>query len=345
MAPEFRDDLTGPGDHGLPDGFFDRFMFNLHPADATAPSIITGFGVYPGRDVADGYAVLTTPTEQRNLRFSTELSDTDGHGAGPLSFMVAEPNRCWQLRLETNPTGLEFDVTWRARTPYWVGEVSIDNAGLTPTRFEHLVQSGRYQGELSIDGRRRRVDGWYGQRDRSRGVRSMVGRQGLHIWFQAQFPDRSVGFLLVENRDGGRQLLEGAVMREDGALDDIVDVRHDLSFDAGLDLRSGTVEVTTSDGLTCTIAADASARGAYMAGAGYGGWQGKPRGRGHVEHDVYPLGGSVSPATVSTALTDRLARFDWDGAVGFGIVEFAHSRSSSYTYRPTLRAAGADPLA
>ena len=72
----------------------------------------------------------------------------------------------------------------------------------------------------------------------------MSGGQGLHIWYQAQFPDRSVGFLLVENRAGGRLLLEGAVMHTDGGLDPVVDVRHDLTFDQ-LDLRSGTVEVTT----------------------------------------------------------------------------------------------------
>jgi hypothetical protein len=37
----------------------------------------------------------------------------------------------------------------------------------------------------------------------------MSGGQGLHTWYQAQFPDRSIGFLLVENRAGGRLLLEG----------------------------------------------------------------------------------------------------------------------------------------
>src|SRR5260370_42691148 len=97
---------------------------------------------------------------------------------------------------------------------------------------------------------------------------------------QAQFPDRSVGFLLVENRDGGRLLLEGAVMHTDGRLDPVIDVRHDLTFDQ-LDLRSGTVEVTTGSGKVYTIETDASGGGALMAGGGDGG---RPRPRRPAHH-------------------------------------------------------------
>lgn len=58
-------------------------------------------------------------------------------------------------------------------------------------------------------------------------------------------------------------------------------------------------------------------------------------GRDHLELDVYPLDGSVSPRTLDTSLTDRLAAFIWDGRAGLGIFEFALTRSSSYTYEPT----------
>ena len=73
-----------------------------------------------------------------------------------------------------------------------------------------------------------------------------------------------------------------------------------------------------------------------MAGAGYGGWHGRPRGRDYEEHDVYALDGSVSPMSVDTALTDRLSSFECNGVAGVGIFEFAHSRSSSYSYVRTL---------
>jgi hypothetical protein len=334
---QFHDELVTPGTQGLPDGFFDRFVFNLHPTDASSPSVLLGHGLYPGKDTVDGFAILVTDDEQRNVRWSTELSATDGRSGGPFAFEVMTPMEMWHLTLGPNPTEMELDVTWEARTPAWTGEVAVTNASGAASSFEHLFQSGRYTGTLTIDGETQPVDGWYGQRDRSRGVRTMSGGQGLHIWFQAQFPDRSVGFLLVETREGERLLLEGAVMQEDGGLDDIVDVVHDLRFgNGGLDLEGGELLVTTASGATYPIAADASAGGGFMSGGGYGGHHGQPRGRDHLEHDVYPLDGSVNQQTLDSSLTDRLASFNWDGTPGNGIFEFALSRSSSYTYKPTL---------
>ncbi|HET7399869.1 MAG TPA: hypothetical protein VFJ94_15235 [Intrasporangium sp.] len=336
MARVFRDELVTRTSPELPERYFDRFVFNLHRTDAVTPSILFGFGAYPPRDVVDGFAILVTRSEQRNVRFSTELTATEGDGAGPFRFQVVEPHATWHLMLGPNPTGMEFDLTWRARTPAWCGDVAVHNDNGVPSSFEHLVQSGLYEGTLTIDGVTEDVTGWYGQRDRSRGVRTMSGGQGLHVWYQAQFPDRCVGFLYVEDRAHAPILLEGAVMHTNGELDGIVGVRHDLTFDDSLDLRSGTVEVTTASGQVYRIDADASARGSYMSGGWYGGQHGRPMGRDHEEHDVYPFDGSISPRTLDSALTDRLAKFTWDGIDGYGIFEFAHSRSSRYTYRPSL---------
>jgi hypothetical protein len=98
-------------------------------------------------------------------------------------------------------------------------------------------------------------------------------------------------------------------MHTDGRLDPVVDVRHDLTFDQ-FDLRSGTVEVTTGAGQVYTIEIDASARGALMAGGGYGGHHRKALGRDHLESDVYPLDGTITQLTLDSSLTDRLAMFD-----------------------------------
>lgn len=332
----FHDALVASGTPDLPEQFFDRFVFNLHPVGATAPSILFGLGIYPPKDTVDGFVVLVTKSEQRNVRFSTELSATDGASGGPFSWRVLEPMKTWRVALAPNPTGVEFALLWRARAPAWHGEIAVRGDDSVTAAFDHLFQSGIYEGTLSIDGMALQVDGWYGQRDRSRGVRTMSGGQGLHIWYQAQFPDRSVGFLLVEDRRQTRLLLEGAVMHVDGTLDPITDVTHDLDFDAQLDLRGGRVKVTTDGGVSYLIDADASAGGGYMAGAGYGGRHGRPLGRDHIEHDVYPLDGTISPRTLDTSLTDRLASFTWDGHKGAGIFEFALTRSRRYTYRPTL---------
>lgn len=330
------DELVGASSSGLPDRFFDRFMFNLHPRDAIGPSLIVGAGVYPGADVIDGFAVAVAGDYQRNLRFSTELSSAPERRVGPFSWTVEEPMRRWRLRLDPNPSGLELDAVWTSRAPAWNGDVTVREGGTVSSSFEHLFQSGTYSGSFTADGVRHRIAGWYGQRDRSRGVRTMSGGQGLHLWVQAQFPDRSVGFLLVEDREHARLLLEGAVMHTDGRLDPIVDVRHDLVFDELLDLRSGRFRVVTASGVVGDLEADVGSRGGYMAGGGYGGHHGRPHGHDHLEHDQYALDGSVGPRTVDTALTDRVTRFDTGGLEGFGVLEFAHSRSSAYVYRPSL---------
>ncbi|MBW0105756.1 hypothetical protein [Pseudonocardia sp. KRD291] len=327
--------VTAAEEAGLPERFFDRFVFNLHPVDRAEPSVLVGHGLHPRRDTVDGFAIAVTGTEQRNLRWSGELSATDRESCGPFRFAVLEQNRAWRIELGDNPSGVSFDLTWTARTPHWWGDIDVVNAGGETTRFSHLFQSGLCSGRVRIGEDEHVVDGWYSQRDRSRGVRTMSGGQGLHIWYQAQFPDRSVGFLLVESRDGSRLLLEGAVMHTSGDLDPITEVRHDLTFD-DLDLRSGTVLVETVSGARYTIAADASARGGLMSGGGYGGHHGERHGREHVEHDVYPLDGSISQRTLDSSLTDRSTRFDWNGTPGAGIFEFALTRSPAYRYRPTL---------
>ncbi|WP_067899473.1 DUF7064 domain-containing protein [Nocardia vaccinii] len=332
----FHDPLVGTEVTDLPVGFFDRLMFNLHPVDATPPSVIMGFGIYPPKDTVDGYVIVSDEHEQRNLRFSSRLSGTDRDGAGPFRFELLEPNGRWRLRLGPNEIGTEFDLTWRARTSAWFGEIAVTNASAQRTSFDHLFQSGRYQGTLSIDGRTQSVDGWYGQRDRSRGVRTMAGGQGLHIWYQAQFPTFSIGFLLVETRSHERLLLEGAVMHEDGRLDPITDVRHALVITSDLDLVEGEVQVETAAGEKYLVRADARAGGGFMAGAGYGGHHGDSSGADQIESDRYRLDGSVTPRSLDSALTDRLCAFTLGDIRGAGIFEFALSRSSKYGYRPSL---------
>src|SRR5258708_2307385 len=174
----FRDELVGPGVTDLPERFFDRFVFNLHRTDATTPSIIFGLGIHPLRDTADGFAILTTRTEQRNVRFASELSATGWSSCGPLSWQVIEPMTTWHVALRPNPAGLEFDLTWRARTPAWHGNVTVTNTAGGTTSFEHLFQSGLYDGTLAINGVEEGIHGRYRPGDRSRGVRAMSGAGG-----------------------------------------------------------------------------------------------------------------------------------------------------------------------
>src|ERR1700712_2226705 len=158
----FADELVSGATTDLPERFFDRFVCNLHQTDSATPSIIFGLGIYPPKDTVDGFVVLVTDTEQRNLRFSTELSATAGDGAGPFSWRVIEPMKTWHVALGPNETKLEFDLTWRARTPAWFGDVTVRDGDRVVSSFEHLFQSGFYDGTLSIDGLEQDVHGWDG---------------------------------------------------------------------------------------------------------------------------------------------------------------------------------------
>jgi hypothetical protein len=96
------------------------------------------------------------------------------------------------------------------------------------------------------------------------------------------------------------------------------------------------LEVITTGGATYELTCDATARGGYMSGGGYGGHHGKRLGTDHLEHDSYPLDGTVGPRTLDSALVDRATKFTRGAETDWGILDFAHSRSGSYTYRPTL---------
>ena len=116
MERTFTDRLVDPS-AAAPDRFFDRFVLNAHAVDGTGPCVIVGAGVYPAADVVDGFAIAVVGGEQRNLRFSTELSATDGSSVGPFSWDVVEPMTTWRVALGANPSGVELDLTWRRRAP------------------------------------------------------------------------------------------------------------------------------------------------------------------------------------------------------------------------------------
>lgn len=335
------DQILHQAPEGSPDEHFDRFYFNLH-GDGL-PMVLIGGGLYPHRNLADGYVVLVDEAGQRNLRLSTDLDPADSGRLGPLRWEVLDPFQTWRLTLDETAIGLSCDVTWRARTAPWLcDQIRLGNADIT-SNFSHFFQSGHYTGTLRIDGLTHDVNGWWGQRDRSRGTRPAALRQGLHLWLQAQYPDHCVGVMADFDRAGRPALVDGAVMHTDGRLDPITEVRHDLAFDGELDTTGGRLLVVTRSGQRRLIEVDTGRfGGGYMAGAGYGGWHGVPRGPEHHETETWEHG-EVTPRGLGSSLVDRLTRFvsrDDRRVQGSGVLEFAHTRSPSFRYAPILNPAG-----
>ncbi|MBB4663885.1 hypothetical protein [Conexibacter arvalis] len=332
-----QDLLIGEPPVGSSERFFDRFYFNLHGPEPT-PLIMIGAGSYPNRQVVDGYLIRVDGGRQRNVRFSNESGRLPATGVGPLSWEIVEPLRAWRLVVGENPAGFELDVVWRARTNPWETErIVLDDGRGGVSDFAHFFQSGSYEGTLVLDGERRDVTGWLGQRDRSRGVRLVSERGGLHTWIQAQFPDCSVAVLFNLDRENAVTHCDGAVLGVDGVDDPLVSGRHAVEIDDGLDCPRAAFEFTTASGRTLRLDVDATPGGGFLSGGGYGGWHGRRRGADVVEHETWTLDGTVTPRTLDTPMTDRPARFVLDGATeGVGVFEFAVTRSPRYVYRPSL---------
>jgi hypothetical protein len=256
----------------------------------------------------------------------------------PLQCEVLDPMREWRLTLADNPTGIELDALWRAETVAWIGDpVQVAHEAGAATRFDHFFQGGTYQGSLTIGGERTSVDGWHGQRDRSWGVRRVQDRLGMHVWLAVQLNSLAVGVHYNEDRAGNPSHCDGAVIRDHGSPVAVTGVRHDLQIDDDLELVSGRVEVSTGVGENLVLDATQLGRGIYMAGAGYGGWHGVPRGQAHSEHEVWDLA-AVSPRSLPVGLVDKLCTFQCEEGRGRGVFELALSRSPKFSYRPTLAA-------
>jgi hypothetical protein len=329
--------LVGEAPDESGERFFDRFYFNLHGASPT-PLIMLGAGSYPNRGVVDGYLILVDGGEQRNVRFSTEADELPATTVGPLSWEILEPLRAWRLVVAPNPAGFSLDVVWQARTNPWETErIYLEDGRGGVSDFGHFFQSGTYGGTLVLDGVRREVTGWLGQRDRSRGVRLVSEGGGLHTWIQAQFAECSVAVLLNLDRQNAVTHCDGAVLGTDGIDDPLVSGHHAVEIDDALDCPRATFEFATASGRTLRLDVDATPGGGFLSGGGYGGWHGKRRGTDVVEHETWRLDGSITPRTLDTPMTDRPARFVLDGEEhGTGVFEFAVTRSPRYVYRPSL---------
>ncbi len=330
--------LVSAAPDGSGERFFDRFYFNLHAPQEPTPLIMLGAGSYPNRGVVDGYLIRVDGERQRNVRFSDERDELPATGVGPLSWEIVEPLRAWRLVVGENPAGFELDVLWRARTNPWETErILLEDGRGGVSDFGHFFQSGSYEGTLRLDGTPIDVSGWRGQRDRSRGVRLVSEGGGVHLWIQGQFEDCSIAVLFNLDRDNVVTHCDGAVLGTDGVDDPIVAGLHALELDAGLDCPRAAFAFTTASGRTLRLDVDGSAGGGFLSGGGYGGWHGRRRGRDVIEHEAWPLDGTVTARTLDTPMVDRPARFVLDGSVdGAGVFEFAVTRSARYVYRPSL---------
>lgn len=317
----------------------DRFHLLAHDDDGTM-LIGTGFGQYRSNGVMDSITYTVTPEEQRILRLSRHVNHQDFADTeiGGLRFEVIEPMKSWRWALEHPEYGIAWDLRFDADyDPFVFRKFEFKAEGTTGSAYNHYIQLGRFRGFLEVDGNRRDID-YIGIRDRSWGMRAERERQGLHMWIQTQLTDCAVCFTYNEHRNNDIAYLYGAVVPRGGEPREITTLEHDIEFPDGGKVPARYVfRVVDATGDERIITYTPIMTG-FIGGLGYGGWHGKDRGPYYEAVETIDIAGPVEEvlATQPIVVLDQVCRIESDGKTTYGNIQFGITRSSSYTYRPTL---------
>ncbi|NMC72623.1 MAG: hypothetical protein GYA57_21555 [Myxococcales bacterium] len=323
----------------------EKLWCNVH--DATGGLVLaTGFGVYPNRNVQDGFACVNVENRrQHNLRVSRVLRPRiDEVAVGPLRYEVLEPFRRIRLTCGDNPRGIRFDLEFRGRFAPGEEEPQVGTAfGRTFVHTCRYAQVGRAQGWIEVEGRRVEVteDRFYAQRDHSWGQRMGVGlpEQGVQftdiaafrgmliLWTTLQLPDRAFTLYYIEGADGRVQRLTGHVCPrlESGAPTvPITEVQHEFRYHPrSARMSGGRLVLAAADGGRWELELQERTT-MYLRGGGYTGYRGYYHGlwMGPEWQDGETF--EVSDERVANevhGLDDTVVEVRCGGEVGYGIVE------------------------
>ena len=197
----------------------DRFYFNCHPKDGSL-LLTTGYGFYPNRGNAHAYGKLSLADGRywEADGFQEQTERRLDAVAGPFHFEILEPMQRWRLQLAPNASGLSFDIEFKARAPLWhLKPILIKKNDEIIVEQQHIQQSAYYEGEIRAGGETISVNGFYGGRDRTWGIRNHA-KIDMWLWFAAQFDDRAIAAWLWEGKDGTLHYVDGGFCHEDGTL-------------------------------------------------------------------------------------------------------------------------------
>jgi hypothetical protein len=328
----------------------DRHWFHL--GDLQGEVLLgVGMGVYPNRDVMDGFSVATVEGAQHNVLVSRELGRDRYTEVGPLRIDVERGLRRIRLRLEPNAFDVSYDLVWESTMPPFEERTHFQrHKGRIVRNNARYNQSGRFSGTLTVAGRTWEVtpERFWGVRDRSWGLRpgqgepvpDMTWRQlmgvlratgfGLYHYNPVQFPDYSLFYMHNESPEGRVNTIDGGLRfpygsaREDEVLR-VTGIEHDMEFEPDTArFRSGRVELALADGSVKRYSVRPILP-CFLSQGGYGDpkrWHGSYRGKLVVEGDSLDL--------TDEKVLDRLGYAsdyfsEWrcdDGEVGYGQYEY-----------------------
>jgi len=251
----------------------ESYFFVLHRPDhrlhQPGDVLILALAHFPAREEMDALQ-LGMVDGQHVFARHVRPYDGDPHTTrvGPVTVEVVEPFRTVRLAVASTPEApVGLDLTFQARTA-----AHALRRGTMRYRDEivwdqsHMIQSGTYDGSYTAGGTTRTVDGWWGQRDHSWGIRNHQ-RCPLWMWLAIQLPDGMLGVWHWEYANGARVFTDGCFAPADGGEPvPVVDFSHQLRWTDGdgepVDYGSdgaavrglaGTVTVTLEGGGTVTV--------------------------------------------------------------------------------------------
>ncbi|MWA03207.1 hypothetical protein F8568_023080 [Actinomadura sp. LD22] len=326
--------------------FFDRYWFcGAAPDGGTA--FFAGFGRYPNMGTRDAFLSVLRGRVQHNLRVAAQPSPRDtgmsllgGSVGSAAKVEVHEPYRRLALSYDAPEAGIGARLEFRTDYPPHLERhhVEIRDSRVLQDQ-QRYVQVGRWDGWITVDGRRQEVEGWWGDRDHAWGVRVDVGgleppdmseRVGsLTVWCSFSTASLQGLFQLREYADGRPAYIDGAVCRaaDPSAPIRVTGIEHEIEYAPGTkNYRHARLRVRLEDGHTVKVEAEPLTERAW-AGRGGGYSRGFADGRGFgarrgevVEHDVYDLTDPVrvvlEGAAVPAGHREQLARVSVDGEPG-----------------------------
>jgi hypothetical protein len=295
----------------------ESYYFNAYDPE-TDVGFFTRVGVRPNEGTLDAGMSVWLPGDRIALvhavREQTEMVDDD-LGAGGVRYERLEPMRSWRLTTEADaqvldlatstvqPGRLTLDAVFESLTP----AIGTDGQGRTASEGSsaatgtmvgkgHLEQAGRWSGSVSCDGERWSLSpsSARGNRDKSWGPRRWGGPQ-MWRWFSINIGD-DVHFGGIRIGTAAGDLHRGWVWR-DGEATSIADwdVRSELADD-GVTHWATHVKATDKAGRVHEL--DAEILRIY----------GVPHRTGERR----------------TIVNEGLARWHYEGRVGYGISEYLH---------------------
>lgn len=211
----------------------ESLYFHVHPKDRPGDVVILTLAHFPARAILDSFQLgrvggsATMALHARPVR-----GDQDVFAVGPVTIDVEEPLKRVRLRVAEAPEApISMDLTFTARTQVYCFRRGTMRAGNDLVWDQtQMIQSGRYDGWYTHQGKRYEVSDWIGQRDHSWGIRTHT-RCPCWIWLAIQLPEGMLGIWHWEYPNGAQAFSDGCFAPSDGGTPvPVVGFRHDMAW-------------------------------------------------------------------------------------------------------------------